>query len=321
MARIIYFIASHVHPPQILRLMRALHEGSRDSRIVIHHDYKVSHLDPAQLRGYERVELAPMAVDVEWGGFSQIEMILQCLCWINERHEYDWLVYLSGQDYPVKPVSEIEQFLSDTHLDGFMQAGLIDSDWESQRRYLYHAYQLPHVFAATTAQNLLNRMVKISDQWSARPAPGRLPVAYRIFRGNEVVQIALRTLCTPFSANFTCRKGSSWWTLSRRSIDYAIAFVESHPSFVKYYRRVVFAANESFFQTILLNCPDLNICHDNNLRFILWEKWLIPGHPDLLAMEHYPRIKVSNRHFARKLDERLAPALLDRIDQDILHQN
>jgi hypothetical protein len=75
MTRVVYLVCSHSNPDQVLRLVKLLRKGSGTSRVVIHHDEAVSHLDPASLVGLDGVHLLePMPI--EWGTFS----LLRCSC-------------------------------------------------------------------------------------------------------------------------------------------------------------------------------------------------------------------------------------------------
>ena len=66
--RVVYFVASHVNPEQILRLIRACRSGAESSRVLVHHDHKCSKLDASQVRAIDNVDMPDLHVPIRWGG-------------------------------------------------------------------------------------------------------------------------------------------------------------------------------------------------------------------------------------------------------------
>jgi hypothetical protein len=91
---------------------------------------------------------------------------------------------------------------------------------------------------------------------------------------------------------------------------------EQDPKLIQYYRRVQFAPNESFYPTILLNNPELNLVANDHRRLI---RWTHPetGHPDVLSSADLDAIISSGKDFARKIDSRKDPKILDLLDEQI----
>ena len=96
-----YLILSYTAPPLIERLVATLRTGSPDAVIAVHHDDRRCTLGEVDAL---RIEPWP----IEWGHGSQLAAVLRALRWVRERAEFDWLVLLSGQDYPIRPVADIE---------------------------------------------------------------------------------------------------------------------------------------------------------------------------------------------------------------------
>lgn len=127
MSKVLYLIASHTNPEQVLRLARTIRSNSPDSYILIHHDTASSELERSAFKSLEQVHILEHPISVKWGEFSLVEMELYCIDWLFTRSiQFDWLVFLSGQDYPIKPIVAIEQFLNTTGYDGFMEYFLVD---------------------------------------------------------------------------------------------------------------------------------------------------------------------------------------------------
>jgi hypothetical protein len=132
---------------------------------------------------------------------------------------------------------------------------------------------------------------------------GEFKVGYRPFR-------------SPFSDKFRCMYGSSWWTLHRRAIQSMCRAMDERTDLVQHYRRILWAPNESFFMTLLMNDPSLNLCTTSNKRLISWSK-PETGHPDVLTTNQWNQILQSDAHFARKVDGRVDAKLIDMLDGHI----
>jgi len=313
--RVVYFVASHVHPPQIVRLVHALLRSGPGSRVVLNHDYSVSYLDPAPFAGLDRVAFVEGQRSPGWGTFRQIAMLLNALRWISERDQPDWIVYLTGQCYPIMPLPAIERFLATTPHHGFV--GLhrrVDptrmqdaEDREFVDRYFFAHHPLPQVpWAARVSGTMRGAGARI------RLAFNRSQPLLRLRAGalGNPPTIGVRALRPPFSAARPCYKGSPWWTLSARAVRHLLGFVDEHPEYVRHYRHV-FAPNESFVHSVLFNAPELDILRDS-CRFIRWTGG--GSHPDTLRAQDFPALAASGKHFARKVDARVDPALLDLLD-------
>lgn len=316
-ARVVYFINSHVNPDQVVRLVKACRSGSDTSRVVLHHDHNVSRLDPLALDGIGNVHLLRAGLDYRYGTFTTIRILLRCLGWMTEHLDFDWVVYLSGQDYPVKPPRRIEHELAATPHDGFFDAVPVDhAPWHlGVERYLYRYYELPPAPGWSRLRKALRRR---SD--AARARGERAPRVHVPHHAYGPRRVGVRPLSGPFGPGFRCHVGSAWWTLSRRCVEYVLAFARRNPALGRHYERSLFAPGESYFMTVLLNAPGFDIRRDDDRRFVRWSD-LSSGHPDVLAARDFPDLVASGDDFARKVDQRRAPELVDLLDQHIAAAN
>jgi hypothetical protein len=308
--RVVYFIASHVHPEQIVRMVRACRSGSRESRVLLHHDYNVSHLDPKLVEDVGNVDVIPADGAVGWGSFGTCALILRCMRWLMDHHEFDWVCHLSGQDYPIRPLADIEGDLARATHDGYMLSFPLDAlQWDvGPARYLYRYHEVPKFKGWHTLRHWVHK------HQTKRLAAGKLPFAS--VAPMEGFRLGVRAFHGPFRNGFECYKGSSWWTLNRRSVEYMVRYADSHPALVKHYRRVGFAPNESFFPTILRNNSSLNLITNDHKRFIRWSH-PETGHPDLLTSDDLPAMLASGKDFARKIDSRKDSRILDLLDEHL----
>ena len=122
---VVYIVISHRNPEQVLRLVRTLRAGNPDAPLVIHHDDRQAQLDTRALDALADVQLVRPPSAVAWGWASQLDVLLRCLAWALERIAFDWLTVLSGQDYPIRPLAEIERDLLDSAYDGYVEGAMV----------------------------------------------------------------------------------------------------------------------------------------------------------------------------------------------------
>ncbi len=255
-------------------------------------------------------------VPVEWGDFSYVEALLRSIEWALSYLEFDWLMLLSAQDYPVRPLSVIESFLQDCGYDALIRGFLITkpNSWpegEGIRRYFYRYYKLPrfqyyYMVPGTLRTRLEQFKISVNSAQSIvqiRNGPRRIPLRFGI-----------RRLRMPFENDFACYGGPDWFDLSRKCVEYIHAFVRENREYVDYYKRT-FLPSESFFSTILLNNPSFKIL-PNNKRFVHWDPInRRASSPLVLRTENFETIMQADAHFARKFDISVDSNILDLIDE------
>jgi hypothetical protein len=252
---VVYVVTSHRYPEQVLRLARTLRAGSPDAPLLIHHDDRQSQLDVAALAGLGGVQLVRPPTAVTWGWASHLDMLLRCFTWALDRVSLDWMVVLSGQDYPIRPLAEIERDLADSPYDGYVEGFKVDPPrWtrgeldEFSRRYFYRYRSIPNPGA------VLRRAIA-----AARPALVVRDMPWGVVLG--------RRCAAPFSPALPCRRGTDWLSLSRRSVEVVVSAAQTRPELMRHYRRTALPT-ESFPHTVLHAEPGLRLSGDTR-RFTL----------------------------------------------------
>jgi Core-2/I-Branching enzyme len=300
--RIVYLIMTHRLPRQVTRLSGVLRRGSPTAEIVVHHDSGSPPLDRRSLDALD-VELVQPALAVEWGGMPFLEAQLHSLRWLSRRSAFDWVVVISGQDYPVAPVAEIESRLAATDADALIEAVPCPAPAgrpidEFALRYHFQWRPLPGRLSAP-ARHL------------ARALNGRLWVRSTPRSGTSV---GLRARRTPFSAAFPCYRGSDWFSLSSRAVDTLLDPGSGHAQLLRHYRRTLLPS-ESFPQTVLANDDRLRLSSDTR-RYTRWDAPHATG-PALLRRGDLDAVLGSGLDFARKFDEEVDSGVLDEIDRRV----
>lgn len=304
--RVCYFVQSHRDPEQIERLVRTLRRGSARGLVVVHHDPRGCALAWAPFAALPDVHLFPSSAPQVRASFAaQAQPYLDAIKRLErEGLEYEWLVNLTAQDYPVKPVAEIEAFLGAATADGFLRWWDVESPespWsrrQARRRYWYRYKRLPD--RAEPALRALRGLTRL------------LPVHFYLPYG---AYAGVRALRVPFRGGFRCYGGRTWFSLRRRVVLYLRDFLAAHPEVERHYRRTI-AAEESIVQTVLVNSGRFDLVNDD-LRYVDYTN-AYRGSPRTLTTADLPLLAAGPWHFARKFDLSVDREVLDRIDRELL---
>jgi hypothetical protein len=271
-----YLILSYTRPELVERLVARLRGGV----VAVHHDDRRSTLGDVDA-------LRVPATPIEWGHGSQLAAVLRAIDWVRERADFDWLVLLSGQDYPIRPVAEIEAGLAAAEVDAFIQTAPVaplrlrrGEVEEFTRRYRY--------------------------RW--RPVSERLvaPLA----RAAPLVQV--RRLPSGAYAGFPARAplepfhGSDWFTLSRRAVD---AVLGAPPAVTDHFLHTI-VPTEAYVHTVLAH-SGLRLSNDNR-RFAAFTGEA--ANPRVLGVTDLDAVLASGGDFARKFDDL---TVLDELDRRV----
>ena len=117
--RVCYHIQTHTRPEQVPRLVEVIKRGSPGSAVLISHDVAGPPLDVRQLEAMPGVHVFVHASG--YGGFSHIDRFFAAVDWLEEHGvEYDWLEIITGQDFPLRPIAEIERAIAELDADGYL---------------------------------------------------------------------------------------------------------------------------------------------------------------------------------------------------------
>lgn len=299
---IAYCIGAYVRPGQTRRLVRRLQHDDPTGQIVLHLDQRQAHFDVADLMG-PRLTLVPER-PVHWGGFDQVQLLLDMVRMATEQLHCSYAVLISAQDYPLANVGDLERELARfdvwADIQPLVRDGVVLSP-EKMRRYSYQWWCLSDAGRLLFAldRRVVARIPGV--HWSTTVPP--LPRLVH-FRQRDQLWWGVRRLGALGMPIYT---GSSWMSLSAR----AVATVLAAPRRVMSFFRHVPIADEAFFQTILANADGLTYTPGNG-RFIRWDEGR--ESPDILTAGDWPALVGSGAHFARKFDEEVDATILDQLD-------
>lgn len=271
-------ISAYKLPEQLVRLVRRL--ASPGTAFAVHVDLKSD--DDVQrsmldgLAGVEGVRFLPRH-RCHWGGFGHVRATLKGIDELLRNDvPFDYLVLLTGQDYPLQPVDEIAHFFEAAQGRSFM------SSWPLPR-----------------------------DSWSGRGGLNRVERWHLVGPARLHVGVPSRRR-TP--SGFTVFGGSPYWCLARPLVEHVQHVVESRPDVVRFFEHT-YIPDEMFFQTVLMSSDHAASVVDENLRYIDWSvhpgpKILtIDDAPRLIASD-----KLFARKFDSSVDADILDRLDEHVD-------
>jgi hypothetical protein len=304
--RVVYFIQSHREPAQIYRLAETLRRGSARGIIVVQHHARDFALDWKPLQHLPDVRQFFARGEQLRSDYScQVEPYLDVIQWLDrERIDYDWIVNLTAQDYPIKPVADLEALLERSEADGYLRFWDVlspASPWSARKakaRYYHRYWRLPE-----GSERVLH---------AVRFLTAILPIHFYLVYGPWV---GVRRLRTPFRDGFRCYGGWAWYALRRDTARYLNRFLRERPDVEAHYRATV-TSEESLVPTILVNSRQFRLVNDD-LRYIDYSN-ADRGAPRVLTAADLPMLATGPWYLARKFDYGTGREVLDRIDDELL---
>ena len=309
MMKVCYFIQSYKIPEQIYRLVNIIKDSSPDSLIIVSHDSQGCALSEAKLQTLPNVFV--LYGKGGRGDFLTVQKLLDGIGFLLEnKFDFDWFINLSGQDYPIKPIKQIETELDLTEYDGFLEySDILNSpnNWEVREGKTRYYYRYEYISQLPESIKTFLRPLKI------------LNYIQPLFRINFAYDLAVgwkqKTL---FNENFICYKGSYFCTLSRKCIDYIYKYCQTNPEILNYFKTVA-VPEEMILPTILVNSQLFDLKNENK-TYDDFSK-TSHGHPAILGTKDLAKIFASQNNFARKFDIDHDRQVLDLIDLEIAKAN
>jgi hypothetical protein len=307
---------THTRPSQVARLVEVIKAGSPDSVVLISHDADGPSLDIPRLESLAGVHV--ITERARYGDFSHLDRYFRAVDWLDEHGvEFDWLENLTGQDYPLRPIAEIELMLANCDVDGFLLYAPVFTDRIALGADLGAApeYQLCTAFDAAHRYRYrswrIGRPTAAKQRW-LRPVMTLNLVQPWVRASLGFSTVGLRYRHLPFTDEFICYGGSFFCTLSADCVHYARQFALDNPDFVSYMRTTL-APDEIFLQTALVNSGKFRLVPDCKRYFDYSQSR--HNHPKTLGMSDLNAMLSSGAHWARKFDPERDADVLDALDQ------
>lgn len=318
-----YVILCHSNAPQVLRLARTIRALTPRGRVLIRHDHAPGFIDASEAEACG-ADLLVSRIHCRWGRWSLVEATLEAFERADELHHPEWIVLISGQDYPIKPLEPWEDALLWSGYDAVISAEpLVDGPFgwrpgnNRQRlkmRYTHRWYWLPRLNVISRLPSTVTRLIR--SAWFRVLYPLQAILVLNKLPRNEGWALGIRRRTVPWSTDRPLYKGSQWVALSRRALR---ACTEEHDAKrIRDYFATTAVPDEAYFQTVLWNARDIRVRREP-VSWLRWDSAVTP-HPVVIDDGELEAAVRSSAPFARKFDEIATPGILDRIDQTLLFE-
>ena len=187
--------------------------------------------------------------DIRWASFEMVRATVDLieLCLETEKL-YDYIILLSGQDFPIKTNSDIQQFLSDGRNCNYIE--VISENTSLYRRYekrnslYYPRWMLKRGF--------IDKCIKRLYIY----ATGGYNYTFPLFKKSNMTGLKLYY-------------GSQWWALQRECIQWMYSYIHANPQVMEFYASSL-TPDESFFQTIFMASPYADTRKDK-IVYLEWD--------------------------------------------------
>lgn len=288
-----FMLLTHAHPHQIQRLVDRLNRLFEYPPIVCHHDFLQC---PLSIESFSKnVSFVDPPVQTRWGEYSLLEATIRAMVHMQQRSDCpEWTILLSGSDYPIKPAAQILADLNaseaDLHMNGrVVQPANLESGWHREMYARYYTRWIPMPKPIATTLKLKWQKLRLKPEVLMKPF-------------------------VPYTPSLQCYAGYQWFCVNRRALDYILDYHHTRPQLNAHLRWVMFA-EETYFQTIVANAPELKL-DPNDWRYVDWSSG--GSHPHTIEQSDLAKLQASTAHFARKFTPD-AP-VLDNLDR-VIFQN
>jgi hypothetical protein len=290
-----YLILAHKNARQTARLFHAVY---RPEHIILLHfdrrsDASLHALGQTLASRYPNVVVLPSR-SVLWGGYEMAAVQLEAMRLALQRSS-DWhhFINLSGQDFPIKSANELETFLRENPTANYVSwfDPVFKPLWGNARDRLDHYYLewpwLNRILWWPWIGRRLRQLFRWEDHLPHIPFYRRAWPDFRYYGGSNHVVLS-HAGCEYLTQAPEARRITTWLKHSAH-------------------------ANEIIFQTVLLNSPLAATVVNTHLRLIEF----LPNSPNprTFRLEDFETLIQSKKFFARKFDEAVDSAILDRLTE------
>lgn len=280
--KIAFLIQAHKNFLQLNALIDRL--TKEEHHCFVHIDQKSETLYVQLAEAYRknvRVHVIDNRITVNWSGFSQVGVTLKLMQHVKkEKWKFDRIHVMSGEDFPLKSMSDIVSFLKQNSNKEFMAYAPIGN-------YVWRVRQYNFLTESRFNRKLIVRIWQRLLREVQKLLPDR-----KILKGMPKLY-----------------KGSQWFNLSKEAVDYILGFLEDHPEYLDQFEYSA-CADEHFFQILLLNSPLKHRVVNDNLYYI---EWVGGNSPQYINIDQFQWLKKnSTKLFARKFEEETVVKLYER---------
>lgn len=307
-----YIILTHKNPHQLARLIKRLDD--EDSWFYIHVDKK-SDIDSFACIDQPNVKFIEERVSSIWGDFSLVLATLMCIEEVLQDVRQGYTILLSGQDYPVKDLNYINNYLTENAVYDHINIDLYPIPENNDEFYIR---RLSHIKINLSSRR--GHFILIPYFWHLN-ARGKAVYMLNLFRHRLLNKDVLKSLFkrkTPFKA---FALGSQWWAFSFNTLNKVYNYIQEHKKNLFEFYKNVLDSDELFFHSIIveLSKKDPSIKIKPGLTYTDWT----PRANQVLPItfeesDIQTLLSLSDNYlFARKFDLEVSDKILDLLDKNV----
>lgn len=231
---------------------------------------------------------------VNWGGFNHLKSYLSLCDIALKEKENNYFHLITGHDFPIKNKESFKELLNQK---------------EGEEKSFLDYFQLPgkiwHIDGGFGRLKYYN----FYDRFDAKTPSGKKRLEFI-----RKLQVKLN-LKRKIRIKEQLYGGSTYWTLTQKTLEYVMNFTKENPSFLGRFK-YTFCPEELYFQTVIMNSEHAKNVINDNLRFIDWENGT-DGSPAFLKTNDFERVVSSDKLFARKIN---STELIGKLENHIRNQ-
>ena len=308
-------IMCHKNPNQVLRLINRC--KSPDTKVIVHVDARRDGVYDELVARAGGAYFTKNRFAGELDKRSLVDIALEMIhraqeIEASENIHFDYYLLLSGQDYLVKPIGEINRLLLEAYPTPY-----IDCTPYDRHNWVYHKFKA-------------NRSLEKYHQWVVAKFPKRGTFLRRCFLALEIIG---QKIAQTFHKNdyYRLRKqglslygGSAWWILPDKAINYISGEYDARKSYVEALLATM-TPEETFFQIMAMRSPikdlvqinPIDMVAQNCKTFAYFSDAGKPfkGHPYTLTVLQYGMLIEKGCWIARKFEMSEDSEIFDLLDK------
>jgi Core-2/I-Branching enzyme len=297
-----FVILSHADPRQLARLVQALDREYDRPPIACHHDFGQAEVDKAMFGS--NVRFVEPYIATGWGRFSVVRASLKGIELLYKHDRPDWFLLLSAADYPIMSGTRVRSVLASADCDAFLDARAVDDAVVPAATMVGSENPKLNHFNSSANRRIKRKFYTSRQFWIPilRRKP-RLRIGRYTFRPDAFPK-------NPYQG-FPCFYGDGWYAAKAKVADILSHKSDKHRELAEHLGDRT-QADETYYQTVLMNEPGLTICR-NNRRFAEWNGG--GAHPMIMTLDQLDEALNSGAFFARKFAA--GSDVLDVIDRSL----
>ena len=316
MSKNLYMIMCHKNLEQVLRLAKHITKNP-DSDVVVHVDISVPD-DEFQsfcslANDIPNLYITEKRIKGILDDRSLVDIVFIMIEYVRAKNlQYQYYALLSGQDFLIKPIDKINQWLSESYPKPFIDCTPYDkSNWIFSK----------FIFSQSS------RIVKF-QHFISRHFGRRNPMRKILRFFVRFISLFKTTLYKKLTKlGVSLYGGSEWWILPDVAINYVFEEYQKSNDIVK----LLLSArtpDETFFPTMTMRSPIKDLVEINPIDQVsqnckTWAYFTdvdrpFVYHPYVFTVKQFERLKNSDCWFARKFDSKTDDEVIRMVEENLL---